>query len=151
MTRARRDLPEQPRPTRRAVLQTGAAAIAVSLSGCQTYGPKAQAKAKPAATGDGGRNAGSLAKTADIPVGGGKIFESDGVVVTQPSAGRFVGFSAVCTHAGCTVASVSGGTINCACHGSKFNIADGSVAHGPAAQPLPAVKITVAQGQISRG
>jgi Rieske Fe-S protein len=141
------DLPGKPGPTRRAVLQTGTAAIVVGLSGCQTYGPKA--KAKTAATGGGGTKAGSFAKTADIPVGGGKIFDADHIVVTQPSAGEFVGFSAVCTHAGCTVASVSGGTINCACHGSKFKIADGSVVQGPATQPLPTAKITVAQGQIS--
>ena len=151
MTRNRPVKTEQGRPTRRAVLQTGAAAIAVGLSGCQTYGPKAHPKATAAAPGAGGPNAGSFAKTSDIPVGGGKIFDADGVVVTQPSAGRFVGFSAVCTHAGCTVASVSGATINCACHGSKFSIADGSVVRGPAAQPLSAVKIVVAQGQISRG
>jgi Rieske Fe-S protein len=142
-------MPEQPGPTRRAVLQTGTAAIVVSLSGCQTYGAKAPAKA--AATGGDGTKGGSFTKTADIPVGGGKIFDAESIVVTQPSAGEFVGFSAVCTHAGCVLASVSGATINCDCHGSKFKIADGSVARGPATQPLSTVKITVAQGQISRG
>jgi Rieske Fe-S protein len=49
----------------------------------------------------------------------------------------------VCTHAGCTVGSVSGGTINCPCHGSKFNIATGAVVNGPAASPLSPVNIQV--------
>jgi Rieske Fe-S protein len=141
---------EQTGLPRRAVVQTGIAAIAVTLTGCQTYGSK-RAKSSMPATGGGGANPVAFAKTADIPVGGGKIFETENVVVTQPTAGTFVGLSAVCTHAGCTVASVSGGTINCACHGSQFRIADGSVVRGPAAQPLPAAKITVSQGQISLG
>lgn len=84
-----------------------------------------------------------LASTDEIPVGGGKIFKEEEVVVTQPEQGRFKAFSAICTHQRCTVASVSDGTINCVCHGSKFDIADGSVAHGPATRPLPAEKITV--------
>ena len=132
-------------------MQTGLAAAAVTLTGCQTYGAKAGPNATAPATGEAGTAASAFASTTEIAVGGGKIFESEGVVVTQPVAGRFVGLSAVCTHAGCTVASVSGGTINCACHGSQFRIADGSVARGPAARPLPAAKITVSQGQISLG
>ncbi|MFD7167585.1 Rieske (2Fe-2S) protein [Streptomyces violascens] len=90
----------------------------------------------------------TLAKTSDIPVGGGTVFADQKVVVTQPEAGTFKGFSAVCTHQGCTVSSVSGGTINCPCHGSKFRIADASVAQGPAQQPLPAQQITVEKGSI---
>jgi len=54
----------------------------------------------------------------------------------------------VCTHAGCTVGSVSGGTINCPCHGSRFNITNGSVVNGPAASPLPPVGIKVQGNSI---
>lgn len=106
----------------------------------------------PAATtpgGDGGGDA--LAKTTDIPVGGGKIFADQKVVVTQPTAGDFKAFSAVCTHQGCAVSDVSDGTINCPCHGSKFKIADGSVANGPATKPLAAAKVTVAGGSLQLG
>ncbi|MFE3455501.1 Rieske (2Fe-2S) protein [Nonomuraea sp. NPDC059194] len=90
-----------------------------------------------------------LGSTADIPEGGGKVFANKKVVVTQPTAGEFKCFTAVCTHQGCTVASVSNGTINCPCHGSKFNIADGSVANGPAAKPLAEKKINVEGDSIS--
>ncbi|MGQ0631436.1 MAG: Rieske (2Fe-2S) protein [Sporichthyaceae bacterium] len=94
---------------------------------------------------------GGLAFTSDIPVGGGKIFEDQKVVVTQPTKGTFKGFSATCTHTGCTVGSVTGGSIVCPCHGSRFSIADGMVQAGPAEAPLPVEKITVADGSIRRG
>ena len=42
--------------------------------------------------------------------------------------GTFMAFTAVCTHQGCIVGEVKDGTINCPCHGSKFKVADGSVA-----------------------
>ncbi|MFM9612311.1 Rieske (2Fe-2S) protein [Streptomyces sp. V2] len=84
-----------------------------------------------------------LAKTSDIPVGGGKVFTDQKVVVTQPVKGEFKAFSAVCTHQGCTVAKVADGTIDCPCHQSRFGIADGAVKGGPAPRPLPAKEITV--------
>lgn len=84
-----------------------------------------------------------LAKAADIPVGGGKIFDSAKIVITQPTAGDYKAFSAVCTHQGCTVSSVKDGTINCACHGSQFDIATGDVKAGPATSGLPAKTVTL--------
>jgi Rieske Fe-S protein len=89
-----------------------------------------------------------LASTADIPVGGGKILADKKIVITQPQAGSFGAFTAVCTHAGCIVGSVSGGTINCPCHGSKFSIANGSVVNGPASAPLAPVSIKVQGSSI---
>ncbi|MGW5683409.1 Rieske (2Fe-2S) protein [Nonomuraea sp. NPDC003754] len=94
----------------------------------------------PASTGSGG---GALTTAADVPVGGGAIFKEQKVVVTQPAAGQFKCFSAICTHKGCPVTSVGNGTIDCACHGSKFSIEDGSVKNGPATEPLGEVPIKV--------
>jgi Rieske Fe-S protein len=85
----------------------------------------------------------SLALTADVPAGGGKILADKKIVITQPRAGSFEAFTAVCTHQGCTVSSVSGGTINCPCHGSKFSITNGSVVAGPAPSALAPVSIKV--------
>ena len=85
----------------------------------------------------------SLALISDVLVGGGKILADKKIVITQPRAGSFEAFAAVCTHQGCTVSSVSGGTINCPCHGSKFSITNGSVVTGPAASSLAPVGIKV--------
>lgn len=89
-----------------------------------------------------------LSATSDIPAKGGKVFAEKQVVVTQPTAGKFKCFSAVCTHQGCTVANVKDGTINCGCHGSQFSIADGSVKRGPATKALDEVTIKVEGGSI---
>jgi Rieske Fe-S protein len=96
-----------------------------------------------------GTPANTLAQTSDIQVGGGTIFPDDHVVVTQPTRGDFKCFSAVCTHQGCLVSSVSDGHIICECHGSAFSIEDGSVVNGPATQPLATEQITVEGGSIS--
>ncbi|HEY5834475.1 Rieske (2Fe-2S) protein [Streptomyces sp.] len=90
----------------------------------------------------------ALAKTSEIPVGGGKIFADQKVVVTQPEAGTFKAFSAICTHRGCAVTGVSGGTIVCPCHGSAFKVADGSVAQGPATSPLAEKQVTVSGDEV---
>jgi Rieske Fe-S protein len=85
----------------------------------------------------------SLALTSDVPAGGGKILADKKIVITQPRAGSFQAFTAICTHQGCTVSSVSGGTINCPCHGSKFSLTNGSVVAGPAPSALAPVSIKV--------
>jgi Rieske Fe-S protein len=91
----------------------------------------------------------ALTSTGEVAKGGGKIFADERVVVTQPSAGEFKCFTAVCTHNGCVVSSVEGGSINCACHGSRFSIADGSVQNGPATSALSEVPISVEGDSIS--
>jgi Rieske Fe-S protein len=96
-----------------------------------------------------GSSAGNaLAATSEIPVGSGKIFSGQQVVVTQPSAGEYKAFSAVCTHMGCIVNQVSNGTIDCPCHGSQYNITTGAVVAGPAPKPLPAKQIKVSGSSI---
>lgn len=105
--------------------------------------------------GGGGAASGTvLAKTSEVPVGGGTIIDSAKVVVTQPDAGTFKAFSAVCTHQGCLVAKIADGVIQCPCHGSEFSIKDGSNQRGPygtaagSVSALPAKQIKVADGQI---
>ncbi len=141
-----------PMASRRAVL-AGAGAVAVALlGGCATYGQghgggpeNPEETDEPA---DGGTPK-PLAQTSEIPVGGGKIFDQRRVVVTQPQAGTFLAFTAVCTHQGCVVSEVRNGEILCPCHGSKFKIADGSVAAGPANRPLRAIDVTVTGTEIT--
>ena len=97
----------------------------------------------------GGSGSGGSIKTADIPVGGGKIFADEKIVVTQPTAGEFKAFSSICTHQGCPVTKIADGTIDCTCHGSKYSIEDGSVEEGPAPKPLPQKAVTVTGDTLS--
>ncbi|HET9972900.1 MAG TPA: Rieske (2Fe-2S) protein, partial [Streptosporangiaceae bacterium] len=125
--------------SRRTVLACAGAACAATLAGCSTYNSNsggvdapqgtqsAESSSASAAAGGGGSGGGGggaavLAKASDVPVGGGTVLTDKKIVITQPQSGTFHAFTAVCTHAGCTVGSVSGGTINCPCHGSRFNI-----------------------------
>jgi Rieske Fe-S protein len=102
-----------------------------------------------AATGSAG-GASGLVAAADVPVGGGVVLKADELVVTQPAAGEFKAFAALCTHQGCLVGSVADGSIHCPCHNSLFSAADGSVESGPASAPLAAVAVTVVDGQVQR-
>lgn len=90
-----------------------------------------------------------VAETSEIPLQGGKVVADDGgTVITQPSAGTYNAFTAICTHQGCTVASVSDNQIACPCHGSIFSAKDGSVIQGPANAPLAAKPVVVSGDQI---
>jgi len=146
--------------SRRAILAGACAACAATLAGCARYGTSnglagapagAPAYGGPAPAGTGSAGAGSagggaanvLASTSAVPVGGGTILTAQRIVITQPQAGTYHAFTAICTHQGCIVNSVSGGTINCPCHGSKYSIVNGSVVNGPAPLPLAAVSIKV--------
>ncbi|MGA5322838.1 Rieske (2Fe-2S) protein [Streptomyces seoulensis] len=139
--------------TRRTLLTTGAATLAVCCVGCGSDGDNSSATASSSPGGESASASGSassdsgdgqaLGSVSEIPEGGGKIFTAEKVVVTQPKKGEYKAFSAICTHQGCTLNKVADGTIDCPCHGSKFHVADGSVAHGPATEPLAAKEIMV--------
>jgi Rieske Fe-S protein len=147
--------PVAPGLSRRAVVTGVGGVAAVGLltacgGGSTTTAPAppatvAPAPAEPTAASSAGASAGAdaLATTSSIPVGGGTVFADKDVVVTQPTAGDFKAFSATCTHQGCKVKSVADGVIVCPCHGSKFAIADGAVAAGPAKSPLPEKAVSV--------
>ena len=126
---------------------SGSSASAPATGGSGSGGSAMAGSGAPPSAGGGGSSA--LGATSEVPVGGGKIFTSAKVVVTQPSAGEYQAFSAVCTHQQCLVDQVANGTIDCPCHGSKFSAKDGSVVTGPASSPLPSQKISVSSGQIS--
>jgi Rieske Fe-S protein len=155
------------RATRRGLLAgVGLVGLAGAVSACSSGGssgsaagtntgtntgaaaPPSAASSAPSAASGGSSASGALATTSEIPVGSGKIFTAEKVVVTQPTAGDYKAFSAVCTHMGCLVSTISNGTIDCPCHGSQYSITNGSVVAGPAPSPLPAETIKVSGTSI---
>jgi thiosulfate dehydrogenase [quinone] large subunit len=68
-------------------------------------------------------------------------------IVIRQSNGGLVAYSAVCTHAGCTV-GYEGGQIVCPCHGAVYDPQTGAVLSGPAPAPLAARKVLEHGGEI---
>lgn len=89
----------RPVRTRRALLAgAGAAGAAAMLAACgggddegaTTTSPGPQVTNTGDAGGGGRQDSQSLARTSDIPVGGGAILSAPGIVITQPSPGSSV-------------------------------------------------------------
>ncbi len=81
---------------------------------------------------------------SEVPAGGAYEVSIDGrrVVVSRPTEDTAVAFAARCTHQGCTVRATEEGLV-CPCHGSVFDLGDGSALHGPATGPLTPVGVAV--------
>jgi Rieske Fe-S protein len=150
---------------RRTVMRAGGfAAAGVLLTGCVIQQPPAAAppvpatepaqptKAPPAGKKPAKKPAAKpvLIKLDQVPVGGGVVLGDQKLVVTRDDSGKASCFSAVCTHQGCLVASVGNGTIDCPCHGSKFDAGTGEPVAGPAQSPLPRVQIQQRDGAVFR-
>jgi Rieske Fe-S protein len=123
--------------SRRVVLSSAGTAVAAgALTACGAPTPPASQPA-PAATTTAppGPDAEVVAAVADVPVGSGVFLEGKRLVVTQPTAGDFHAFIAICTHQGCNITDVEDDLIVCRCHGSKFAL-DGVPVDGPAKKPL---------------
>jgi len=135
---------------RQVLVRAGAAAMGVAAAGvlaaCSgSSGGDDATQAPPAADG-------SLAKVADIPVGGALAAQdADGepILLTQPEAGTIVGLSAICTHQGCTVAP-DDDHLSCPCHGSTYDL-EGKNTGGPAPSPLPPFDVHVSNGAVLAG
>lgn len=132
------------------VLAGGALAAcggADSTATAPTTGPATAPTTGPAAAPATGAPAapvsGALAAVSQIPVGGGVIVPEPPIVITQPVAGTFKAFTAICPHQGCLVSEVAENEIVCPCHGSLFSAEDGAVLQGPAVEGLKAASIAV--------
>ncbi len=125
----------------------GATADDPATSSSPSSAPTSATTEGSASTSTGGTTSGLVA-ASDVPVGGGVVLKDDELVVTQPESGEFKAFTAICTHQGCLVSSVDDGKIVCACHGSTFDISDGSAQSGPATTALSEVAVTLEGDQV---
>lgn len=134
-------------PTRRQVVTvvTGTAALA-ALAACGSGSSSSAAAPAPA-------SGGVITQLSAVPVGSAVVAKDASgapIVVSQPTAGTVVAFSAICTHMGCTVAP-AGARFACPCHGSMYDAATGAVLKGPAPQPLAKVAVHVDGGNVVAG
>jgi Rieske Fe-S protein len=144
-----------PALTRRAVVRGALVTVVGGVAGYLTV---------RASGADAGAPGGSAAGAYGAPSGGagqpllavdrlqpdGVVVLTDaGIVLSRTSAGQVHGFSAVCTHQGCTVGA-SGGALECPCHGSRFAPATGAPIRGPATRPLAPVPVVVRNGEVYR-
>jgi thiosulfate dehydrogenase [quinone] large subunit len=92
-----------------------------------------------------------LAPSSRLPRGQGATYRDPGDgnpdIVIRGTDGKLTAFSAVCTHAGCTV-GYQGGQIVCPCHGGTFDAHTGQVIGGPPPQGLAVKHVVEAGGQI---
>jgi Rieske Fe-S protein len=122
------------------IVVAGTAGLA-AVAGCSA---KSSAAATPSSSGPD-----VLATVASIPVGNAVSATLDGkpILISQPTAGTIVAFTAICTHQGCTVAP-AGKEFHCPCHGSVYNAATGAVITGPAPAPLASIPVKVDAGNV---
>jgi Rieske Fe-S protein len=149
----------QPSPSRRTVLAgagivLGGVAGSSVLAACGSSSSTSSGAAPSAGSaGGGGSSAGgakSLAAVSSIPDGSTISVDNPngGTVLLTRSGNTVTALNAKCTHQGCTVAP-AGATLDCPCHGSRFQPGTGAVINGPAAEPLHKIAVAVTGGQVT--
>ena len=91
----------------------------------------------------------TVCKTSAIPVRGGKTFSVGGkkILITQPKAGTFKAFVAICTHQGGALSGAKNNEIVCPLHGARFDATTGAP-KAVAPTPLGKVSVSVAGGSV---
>lgn len=115
-------------------------------SGSGNSGGKSKGNAGSSGSGAGHE----LVALDKIPVGGAvsaKDANGKPLIVARPTSTTAACFSAICTHAGCTVAP-KGKELDCPCHGSVYQATTGKNISGPAPRPLAKVAVKVTDGKV---
>ena len=79
------------------------------------------------------------------------IGRSKGTRITLANvAGTVFAIDDTCTHRGCSLGDgkLDGSTVQCACHGSRFDVTSGAVVRGPAKEPVRSYPVRVADGEV---
>ena len=92
----------------------------------------------------------TLARTQDVPPGTIRAFDA---IAIANVGGTFHAIDDTCTHMGCSLANgeLDGQIIECACHGSQFDVTTGALLSGPAEEPVRSYPVQVVGDQIEVG
>ena len=74
----------------------------------------------------------------------------DAPVLLLRLGGRIHALHDRCSHRGCSLSEgeIDGDVVTCACHGSRFDLGDGSVRRGPATAPQPVYETREREGRV---
>ena len=92
-----------------------------------------------------------VAAQTDIPLGGRKLIEIDGVAVAVFNVnGAFYAIEDVCTHDGGNLVEggLLGSEIECPRHGARFDVRTGAATKMPAFEPVPTYAVKVDQDSV---
>ena len=154
---------QPPLLSRRAVVATGAvAAGGLALAGIDAAVGRGFAHDRAAVAADASTVAtpassgATITPAAAVDAAGGVGFKDpstgNAAYVVQTAAGTYAAFTAICTHAGCTVAYLKKTSqFQCPCHGGLFDAKTGAVLSGPPPAPLPSIAIKNVNGEIQLG
>jgi len=87
-----------------------------------------------------------VATTGDVPEGTMGRFEFQGTHIAIANVGgTFYAVDDACSHMGCPLSDgqLDENTVVCGCHGSRFDLTNGTVVQGPARRPVPSFSVTV--------
>ena len=79
------------------------------------------------------------------------VGRSKGTRITLANvAGTLHAIDDTCTHRGCSLGDgkLDGSVVQCACHGSRFDVTSGAVVRGPAEEPVRSYPVHVADGEV---
>ena len=94
------------------------------------------------------------AKVGELSPGELKLVqEGDKEIVLLNVGGELYAVDNECTHAGCDLADgdLEGDILECACHGSKFNVKTGAVENPPAEEPVATYTVRIEGDDILVG
>lgn len=93
----------------------------------------------------------AVAASSEVEAGQPHAVDADGTPVMLVRHGSDI--NAIhdrCSHRGCLLSDgkLEGDVITCSCHGSKFDVRDGSLLHGPATVGQPAFDVRETDGRV---
>jgi len=92
-----------------------------------------------------------LASTTELKPNTMKVVNAKGTPILLVNLdGTLYAIGNTCTHMGCPLSrgTLKGDTVQCACHGSVFNVKSGEVIRGLAKKPEPKYELEVSGDQI---